>query len=66
MVMGDDDGVYDWDIFDLTRWLSVPFRAQPGKWGAAVGKDRIEEHTETAGKLDIIACVAQPGCPQFI
>lgn len=58
VVMGDDDGVYVRDVFDLTWLLGVPFRPQPGKWGAAVGEDWVEEDTEAAGKLDIVACMA--------
>ncbi len=58
VVVGDDDCVYIWDVFDLTRGLCVPFWAQPGERGAAIFKDGIEEDTQAAGELDIVACVA--------
>ncbi len=50
--------VYVWDMFNLTRQLRVSFWTQPGEWGAAIGEDRIEEDSETTGKLDIVTRMA--------
>lgn len=52
------DSVYIRDIFNLTWRVCVSFGAKPGEWGAAIGKDRVEEDTKTAGKFDIVTRMA--------
>ncbi len=58
MIMRYYHSVYVWDIFNLARQLCVSFWTQPGEWGAAIGKDRVEEDTETARKLHIVTRMA--------
>lgn len=30
VIVGDDDGVYGWDVFDLAGWVCVSLWTQPG------------------------------------
>lgn len=48
----------------MAGYLGVPLWAEPGKWGAAVFEDGVEEYAEPGGKLDVVAGVAEPGCAQ--
>lgn len=65
MVVGNNNCVDERDVFDLARRLRVSFRSKPGERRAAVLKDRIEQHSQTVGKLDIVAGMAQPCRPQL-
>lgn len=60
MVMGDDNCIDERDIFDLARHLRVSFRSEPGERRATVLKDRVKQHPQTIGKLNIVAGVSQP------
>jgi len=64
VVVRDDHGVDCRDVLDLAGHFSVAFRTEPTEGGAAVCKDWIEEYTQARREFDVVACMAEPGCPQ--
>lgn len=61
----DDNRIDNWDILDLARQFGVALGTQPLEWRTAVLENRVEEDSQTIGKLDIVACMTQPCCAQM-
>jgi hypothetical protein len=64
MVVGDDDCINDRDILDLAWGVGIALRAE-GIWPTATVKYRIEQHSEPAWELNVVACMSKPGCPKL-
>lgn len=60
VVVGDNDGVDERDLFDVAGRGGVPRRSEPRVGRASVCEDGIEEDAQTGGKLDEEAGVAEP------
>jgi len=60
VVVRDDDGVDDRDLFDVARRLRVPRRPEPREGRATVCENRIEEDAKAGRELDKEAGVAEP------
>jgi hypothetical protein len=61
VVVTYDNGINDGYVFDLAGHFGVSFGPEPAEWGAAFLEDWIEEHPKARWKLDVIACMAEPG-----
>jgi hypothetical protein len=61
VVVADDDRVDKGYVFNLAWHLGVSFWPQPAERRTAALEDRIKEHAQPRGKLDVIARMAQPG-----
>lgn len=58
VVVRDHDCVDNGYVFDFTWHLRVALWAHEGAGGATVLEDWVEENSQTAGKLEIVACMA--------
>jgi hypothetical protein len=41
----DEDGINDWDVFDIAGWLSEASRSQEADWRASVFEYWVEENS---------------------
>ena len=64
MVVGDDHSVDRRDVLDLAGHFGVAFRTEPTEGGAAVCEHWVEEYAQARWEFDVVACMAEPGCPQ--
>jgi hypothetical protein len=64
MVVRDDDSINDRNIFDLAWRVGIALRAE-GIWPTPSVKYRVEQHSEPAWELNIVAGMSKPGCPKL-
>ena len=60
MIVGNYDGVYDWNVLNLAGDLSVSLRPHPAAWTTSFAEDRVEQDSKATRKLHKVAGMAKP------
>lgn len=60
MIVGNYDGVYGWNVLDLTGDLRVSLGPHPAARTTSFAEDRVEQDSKPARKLHKVAGVAKP------
>lgn len=66
VVVADDDCIDDGDIADIAGCLGVSLGSPPGQRRTTVLEDGVEKHSEAGWKLNVVASVAKPSCPELV
>lgn len=66
VVVADDHSVNEWDILHLAGHVCVSLGTHEAERATSGRKYRVEQDSEAAGELDMVASMAQPGRAQIL